>query len=218
MFRALICLAVLVGLSCALPGASPLPSASVPDQPAVAVPNVTVPSVPNVSGPGSADSIGVVGLIKVILGLLHGLLSMLTNEVLKPVEDIIPAQLVGKVPSPSKLLKAITSLLPTGALAIPGATPLSSIIDGVVAGLYLVLIAVLKLVIALLTVVLSILQGTLLPAIAGIIPDILAGLPPSSLSLNSLLQPILQTVNVGGVLNTLSSFLGNPLGDIVPAI
>uniref|UniRef100_A0A915D933 Uncharacterized protein n=1 Tax=Ditylenchus dipsaci TaxID=166011 RepID=A0A915D933_9BILA len=216
MFRALICLAVLVGLSCALPGASPLPSASVPDQPAVAVPNVTVPSVPNV--PGSADSIGVVGLIKVILGLLHGLLSMLTNEVLKPVEDIIPAQLVGKVPSPSELLKAITSQLPTGAPAVPGATPLSSIIDGVVAGLSLVLIAVLKLVIALLTVVLAILQGTLLPAIAGIIPDILAGLPPSSFTLNSLLQPILQTVNVGGVLNTLSSLLGNTLKGIVPAI
>uniref|UniRef100_A0A915D827 Uncharacterized protein n=1 Tax=Ditylenchus dipsaci TaxID=166011 RepID=A0A915D827_9BILA len=212
MFQALICLAVVVGLSCALPGSSPFPAVPVPNL------NVTVPSVPNVSGPGSADSIGVVGLIKVILGLLYGLLSMLTNEVLKPVEDIIPAQLVGKVPSPSELLNAIISLLPTGAPAMPGATPLSSIIDGVVAGLSLVLIAVLKLVIALLTVVLSIIQGTLLPAIAGIIPDILAGLPLSSLSLNSLLQPILQTVNVGGVLNTLSSLLGNPLGDIVPAL
>uniref|UniRef100_A0A915D832 Uncharacterized protein n=1 Tax=Ditylenchus dipsaci TaxID=166011 RepID=A0A915D832_9BILA len=210
MFQALICLAVVVGLSCALPGSSPLPAVPAPNL------NVTVPSVPNVSG--SSDSIGVVGLIKVILGLLYGLLSMLTNEVLKPVEGIIPAHLVGKVPSPSELLNAIIRLLPTGAPAMPGATPLSSIIDGVVAGLSLVLIAVLKLVIALLTVVLSILQGTLLPAIAGIIPDILAGLPLSSLSLNSLLQPILQTVNVGGVLNTLSSLLGNPLGGIVSAI
>uniref|UniRef100_A0A915D863 Uncharacterized protein n=1 Tax=Ditylenchus dipsaci TaxID=166011 RepID=A0A915D863_9BILA len=210
MFRALICLAVLVGLSCALPGSSPFTAVPVPNL------NVTVPSVPNVSG--SSDSIGVVGLIKVILGLLHGLLSMLTNEVLKPVEGIIPAHLVGIVPSPSELLNAITSQLPTGATPVAGATPLSSIIDGVVAGLSLVLIAVLKLVIALLTVVLSILQGTLLPAIAGIIPDTLAGLPLSSLPLNSLLQPILQTVNVGGVLNTLSSLLANPLGGIVPAL
>uniref|UniRef100_A0A915E9H2 Uncharacterized protein n=1 Tax=Ditylenchus dipsaci TaxID=166011 RepID=A0A915E9H2_9BILA len=179
----IFCLAALVGTSYALPGVT-VPA--VPNQPAVTVPNVpnvTVPNLLNVSAVhGSPDSTGVAGLIKVILGLLHGLLSILTNEGLKPVEDIIPSQLVGRVPLPSELLHAFTNQLPTGAPSVPGATSLISIIDGP------------------------------LPLIPGIIPDTLARLPLSALSLTSLLNSINQIANVGEVLNPL---LGNPL---VPAL
>uniref|UniRef100_A0A915E577 Uncharacterized protein n=1 Tax=Ditylenchus dipsaci TaxID=166011 RepID=A0A915E577_9BILA len=209
----IFCLAALVGTSYALPGVT-VPA--VPNQPAVTVPNVpnvTVPNLLNVSAVhGSPDSTGVAGLIKVILGLLHGLLSILTNEGLKPVEDIIPSQLVGRVPLPSELLHAFTNQLPTGAPSVPGATSLISIIDGVVPGLSLVLIVLLKLLIGLLTAVLSILSGSPLPLIPGIIPDTLARLPLSALSLTSLLNSINQIANVGEVLNPL---LGNPL---VPAL